>query len=500
MLFTGCESLFYVDPEVIVGGSFIGGADKDIRSDDAFFYIQKANEDDLLWVAEYEALIDSDLQFEVIESLDEIKLPSTSFGTCFSIGGNYIVTNQHVINDNDNIYVLYNGEKLSATLVYQNYYFDLAILKIEDFCFPYSFKIADSTHIMAGQEIYTIGYPLVDVLGSDVRITNGIINAKSGLGNDKNSFQISAQIQPGNSGGPVVKKDSPGTVIGIATYKVSDSYLMSEKSAIGQNLNFANNCNELLNQIDLLNIDSCNDRVMTLDDAYKATGIVVTEPEHGKKLKKYIFSYDIKTVPDQYFDDMDHMQKLHIKLYSLDLNIPVASYYWAWAFDYQEAPSVIVQYNTSFPEFINFLMNAETETIKKPKDLDKKFLSDGEGTLIGLNQSLQNNEKKVVIPDSIDDEIITRIGMFAFAEDSKIQTVFVPEGVKLIDESAFYYCKNLKDIYLPQSLERIGPWALYGPSDIVIHYAGTELEWFDLTKGKKSLEPNYYTVLYNESY
>lgn len=76
----------------------------------------------MLWVAEYKALIDSDLQFEVIESLDEIKLPSTSFGTCFSIGGNYIVTNQHVINDNDNIYVLYNGEKISATLVYQNYY------------------------------------------------------------------------------------------------------------------------------------------------------------------------------------------------------------------------------------------------------------------------------------------------------------------------------------------------------------------------------------------
>lgn len=75
--------------------------------------------------------------------------------------------------------------------------------------------------------------------------------------------------------------------------------------------------------------------------------------------------------------------------------------------------------------------------------IEPKFLSDGEGTLIGLNQSLQNNEKKVVIPDSIDDEIITRIGMFAFAEDSKIQTVFVPEGVKLIDESAFYYCKNL---------------------------------------------------------
>jgi hypothetical protein len=41
MLFTGCESLFYVDPEVIVGGSFIGGADKDIRSDDAFFIFKK---------------------------------------------------------------------------------------------------------------------------------------------------------------------------------------------------------------------------------------------------------------------------------------------------------------------------------------------------------------------------------------------------------------------------------------------------------------------------
>ena len=85
-----------------------------------------------------------------------------------------------------------------------------------------------------------MGYPLVDVLGNDARLTTGIINSKTGLGNDKTVFKFLLKSTR-EQWGPVVPKNAPGTVLGIATYKVSDSYLLSEKSVIGQNLNFANN-------------------------------------------------------------------------------------------------------------------------------------------------------------------------------------------------------------------------------------------------------------------
>ena len=77
-----------------------------------------------------------------------------------------------------------------------------------------------------------LGYPLTGVLGKEIRITNGIINAVSGINGDRDFVQISAPIQPGNSGGPVVT-DKFG-VVGIATETLETS-----GDRIGQNINFA---------------------------------------------------------------------------------------------------------------------------------------------------------------------------------------------------------------------------------------------------------------------
>lgn len=501
-LLGACESFTpeSINPEIEKVGYFVGGADIDIRSEDAMFYIQKSNDSNALWLFEYEALKNSKFKFQVIEDINEIKRPSESSGTCFSIGKNYVVTNQHVLDENPNIYIIYDDIKYPAEVVYQNAIYDLAILNIKDFVFPFSFQLANSASIITGQDIYTIGYPLVDMLGSDVRLTTGIINAKSGLASDKNSFQISAQIQPGNSGGPVVLKNTPGTVLGIATYKVSDSYMLSEKSAIGQNLNFANNCDTLISVLKHLNIETDNANVHTLDDALYATAIVVSEPDKGKKLKKYVFSYNIETVPDQYIRDMKHVTKIEINLYSLDIEMPSATYNWAWAFNYQKAPMLNGRYQDSFANFINFLENAETDTIKSPMLVGDIFLSDGEGTLIGFTNSKKQAEDKLLIPYRVNGEEITTIGKYAFAENDQIQVAYISEGIKLLDESSFYYCKNLKDIYLPLSLERLGPWALYGSSEIAIHYAGTKRQWDNLTKGVKSLQLEYCKVLFDETF
>lgn len=501
-LLGGCESFTPepVNPEIEKVGYFVGGADIDIRSEDAMFYIQKSNDSDALWLFEYETLLNSKFKFQVIEDINEIKRPSKSSGTCFSIGKNYVVTNQHVLDENPNIYIIYDDVKYPAEVVYQNDIYDLAILSIEDFVFPFSFQLANSASIKTGQDIYTIGYPLVDMLGSDVRLTTGIINAKSGLANDKNSFQISAQIQPGNSGGPIVLKDTPGTVLGIATYKVSDSYMLSEKSAIGQNLNFANNCDTLISLLKQLSIETDNTKVHTLDDALYATAIVVSEPDNGKKLKKYVFSYNIETVPDQYLREMKHVTKIDINLYNLDLELPSATYNWVWTFNFQKAPMLKGRYRESFANFINFIENAETDTIKSPKLVGDIFLTDGEGTLIGFTNSKKQVTDELLIPHKVNGEEIATIGKFAFAENKQIQTVYISEGIKLLDESSFYYCKNLKDIYLPQSLERIGPWALHGPSTLTIHYAGTKRQWDNLRKGRKSLQLESYKVLFNETF
>jgi serine protease Do len=74
-------------------------------------------------------------------------------------------------------------------------------------------------------------------LSSKPKITDGIISSTAGLGDDSRYFQISAPIQPGNSGGPLL--DQFGRVIGITTAKLDDSWSIKNTGSIAQNVNFA---------------------------------------------------------------------------------------------------------------------------------------------------------------------------------------------------------------------------------------------------------------------
>jgi S1-C subfamily serine protease len=78
-----------------------------------------------------------------------------------------------------------------------------------------------------------MGYPMVCAMGSEIKVTDGIISAKTGYEGDISSYQISAPIQPGNSGGPMFDKD--GNLVGITFaglqgannvgYAIKSSYL-----------------------------------------------------------------------------------------------------------------------------------------------------------------------------------------------------------------------------------------------------------------------------------
>ena len=64
--------------------------------------------------------------------------------------------------------------------------------------------MADQRSVTLGQQVFTIGYPAPDLLGSEAKFTEGVVSSLSVLGGDAGYMQISVPVQPGNSGGPLL--------------------------------------------------------------------------------------------------------------------------------------------------------------------------------------------------------------------------------------------------------------------------------------------------------
>lgn len=70
-----------------------------------------------------------------------------------------------------------------------------------------------------GEDIIVIGFPLRGLLSSAPTVTNGIVSSLAGLHDDSTRFQISAPVQPGNSGGPAL--DRAGNIVGMVVSKLN---------------------------------------------------------------------------------------------------------------------------------------------------------------------------------------------------------------------------------------------------------------------------------------
>lgn len=174
----------------------------------------------------------------VVQSGNPSKLAS---GTGFGISSNgIIVTNYHVIDGAKTIKVRGVNSDFNKTykakVLVSDKNNDLALIQIDDYDFtslgtiPYTIK----TELAGvGENIFVLGYPLRATMGDEIKLTNGIISSKTGFQGDITSYQISAPVQPGNSGGPLF--NSQGNLIGIinakhtgaenASYAVKTSYL-----------------------------------------------------------------------------------------------------------------------------------------------------------------------------------------------------------------------------------------------------------------------------------
>ena len=157
-------------------------------------------------------------------------------GTGFYINrqGN-VLTNAHVAGKCAAITVKrQGGVAVPASLVKVDEANDLAVLVTEPSPSAAAFRPARVAR--AGENVVAYGFPLTGMLASGGTVTNGSISALSGLGDDSRYYQISAPVQPGNSGGPLL--DTSANVVGVVTASLGGRFAR-RTGTLPQNVNFA---------------------------------------------------------------------------------------------------------------------------------------------------------------------------------------------------------------------------------------------------------------------
>ncbi len=169
-----------------------------------------------------------------------------------------VITNYHVIENSKKIEVIIPDKNITklATVKIKDSKNDIAILEINDFSFssyfsqPIPFVLADINTIKVGEEVFTLGFPLGDIMGASSRLSNGRINSLYGLQDDPRLFQISNPLQPGNSGGPLF--NSKGELVGLVISSLNAKYFYENVGVIPQNVNFAVKSTYIQNLISMM--------------------------------------------------------------------------------------------------------------------------------------------------------------------------------------------------------------------------------------------------------
>ena len=160
---------------------------------------------------------------EVARMLSTDPMPSSDQGSGVVVDKDgYILTNQHVIADGNEITVtLSDGRRAAATVLGTDAPTDLALLKVSsDRLIPIVWGDSDRSRV--GSPVWAVGSPF----GLDRTVTFGILSGKHRMVRASTRYQDFMQsdvaVNPGNSGGPLV--DSRGALIGINTAIVGDTY------------------------------------------------------------------------------------------------------------------------------------------------------------------------------------------------------------------------------------------------------------------------------------
>ena len=180
----------------------------------------------------------------VVKTYQKNQLYSTGTGFVYKKDDNtaYILTNNHVIESGDAIYVVFNdGRQVETQVEGKDIYSDIAVLSLSADEVTTVAKMGSSEDARIGDTVFTVGAP-IDSDAYSGTVTRGILSGKNRLVgvSTQNSnvsdimmsvLQTDAAINSGNSGGPLVNAN--GEVIGITSLKLSSSGSMSTASIEG---------------------------------------------------------------------------------------------------------------------------------------------------------------------------------------------------------------------------------------------------------------------------
>lgn len=163
--------------------------------------------------------------YNVSGNSNQVVTEEESSGTGFVVTGDGLIgTCAHVVEGAKRIEVHLGGQTYPAAVVAVDPRSDVALIRINGSGLP-TLTLSDSDTVQLAEAVRAIGYPLSDVLGTDVKVTTGTVAGVIQNRERGKQIQIDAAINPGNSGGPVV--NGAGQVVGVASAKLSGSSVTS---------------------------------------------------------------------------------------------------------------------------------------------------------------------------------------------------------------------------------------------------------------------------------
>lgn len=194
------------------------------------------------------------------------EIPNTSetnntpkqYGTGFAVSKiGQVVTAAHVVKGASKVEVLAKGKLFKARVIQIDPLNDLAVLQVEGMELP-ALPLRQSTDVMVGQSVFTVGFPNIELQGSNPKMTKGDISSLTGLQDSPTCWQISVPIQTGNSGGPLI--DDDGNVIGVIVSRLNSCQDGSGNTVATQNVNYAVKSAYLLPMLSGLDIKTLSNK------------------------------------------------------------------------------------------------------------------------------------------------------------------------------------------------------------------------------------------------
>ncbi|HTS52499.1 MAG TPA: serine protease [Burkholderiales bacterium] len=158
-------------------------------------------------------------------------------GSGFAVShATHIVTNAHVVMQCKSLRVLAGTQQSSARVLAADPDVDLAVLQTS-LSVPKTVAVRSQPALRLGESVIAFGFPLTGALSQGGNLTTGNVSALAGLHDDPKYIQVTAPVQPGNSGGPLL--DGGGNLVGVITAKLDALAVAKRTGDVPQNVNFA---------------------------------------------------------------------------------------------------------------------------------------------------------------------------------------------------------------------------------------------------------------------